>query len=301
MSDSIEPSTKPKPFVFVVMPFSKEFDDVYQLGIKPACTEAGAYCERLDEQVFDDGMLDRIYNQIAKADIIVADMSCQNPNVFYEVGYAHALGKRVILMTREASDIPFDLKHRFHIVYEKSITNLKEKLKARVEWYVRNPEGSSIQSIDHLKVYVAGIEQPNDAACLLRHRRSYDIGGYSVRCLMLEVALYNDFSSTMEPAMARVGLITNHPFFSSSHDEGDLPFLETIQLPNGRFLHQQREATIIEPGAWQRFVFPLKPPLDHRYKDEEHVAKLIVQASGPPREITMKLRAPNISETWDRQ
>lgn len=58
MNDIIEPSTKPKPFVFVVMPFSGDFDDVYQLGIKAACTEAGAYCERLDEQVFDEGMLD---------------------------------------------------------------------------------------------------------------------------------------------------------------------------------------------------------------------------------------------------
>jgi hypothetical protein len=43
--------TAPKPFVFVLMPFETAFDDVYKLGIKPACFEAGAYCERVDEQM----------------------------------------------------------------------------------------------------------------------------------------------------------------------------------------------------------------------------------------------------------
>jgi hypothetical protein len=120
-------STAPKPFVFVLMPFGPEFDDVYQLGIKAACQEAGTYCERLDEQIFHENMLERIYNQISKADILVADMSGRNPNVFYEVGYAHALGKRVILLTNSSEDIPFDLKQYQHIVYA-NIVGLKESL-----------------------------------------------------------------------------------------------------------------------------------------------------------------------------
>ena len=83
--------TKPKPFVFVLMPFAEQFDDVYQLGIKAACEEAGAYCERVDEQIFEEIILSRVYNQITKADLIVAEMTGRNPNVFYEVGYALAL------------------------------------------------------------------------------------------------------------------------------------------------------------------------------------------------------------------
>lgn len=58
----------PKAFVFVLMPFSKDFDDIYQVGIKPACKNAGAYCERVDEQIFVENILERVYNQIAKAD-----------------------------------------------------------------------------------------------------------------------------------------------------------------------------------------------------------------------------------------
>ena len=91
LKNGIAMSTAPKPFVFVLMPFSEEFDDVYKLGIKPACHDAGAHCERVDEQMFSESMLERIYNQIAKADLLVADMSGKNENVFYEVGYAHAL------------------------------------------------------------------------------------------------------------------------------------------------------------------------------------------------------------------
>jgi nucleoside 2-deoxyribosyltransferase len=103
--------TAPKPFVFVLMPFHEAFNDVYELGIKSACAECGVFCQRVDEQIFDGTILARVYNQISKADLIVADMTGRNPNVFYEVGYAHALSKQVILATQNADDIPFDLKY----------------------------------------------------------------------------------------------------------------------------------------------------------------------------------------------
>ena len=131
--------TAPKPFVFVLMPFSAEFTDIYELGIKAACKDAGAYCERVDEQIFLENILERVYNQISKADIIVADMSGRNPNVFYEVGYAHALNKIVILLTKTADDIPFDLKHYTHIIHEGSITWLKLQLETRLRWCIQNP------------------------------------------------------------------------------------------------------------------------------------------------------------------
>jgi hypothetical protein len=117
-----------KLFAFVLMPFDKEFDDVYALGIKSAVEELGMLAERVDEQIFHgQGILERIYGQIEATDFIIADMSGQNPNVFYEVGYAHAQNKLCILLTRNASDIPFDLKHQRHIVYA-SIQELKKSL-----------------------------------------------------------------------------------------------------------------------------------------------------------------------------
>lgn len=128
-------STAPKPFIFVLMPFDEKFDNIYY-GIKEAAKDADAYAERIDKQIFTEGILDRIFNQINKADVIVAEMTGRNPNVFYEVGYAHALGKIVLLLTQNADDIPFDLKHRQHIVHDGRIENLCQKLKKGLEWAI---------------------------------------------------------------------------------------------------------------------------------------------------------------------
>ena len=95
-----------KPFVITLMPFDEGFNDIYKLGIKAVCEDEGAYCERVDEQIFQGSILDRIINQISKADIIIGDMSGRNPNVFFEVGYAKALDKKVILLTSKTEDIP---------------------------------------------------------------------------------------------------------------------------------------------------------------------------------------------------
>ncbi|WP_441256404.1 hypothetical protein AB7Z32_20060 [Bradyrhizobium sp. 482_C4_N1_1] len=92
--------TQLKPFAFVLMPFASDFDDIYKVGIKSIADELGIVAERVDEQIFSETMLERIYRQIDAADFIIADMSGRNPNVFYEVGYAHARGKLCTLPAR---------------------------------------------------------------------------------------------------------------------------------------------------------------------------------------------------------
>lgn len=144
-----------KLFAFVLMPFDAQFDDVYRLGIKAAAEELGMMANRVDEQIFHkEGMLERIYNQIDAADFIIADMTGKNPNVFYEVGYAHAKNKLCILLTARADDIPFDLKHQRHIVYGTSVSGLKSKLTydlaaLKVELELReNPVSVQLARID---------------------------------------------------------------------------------------------------------------------------------------------------------
>jgi hypothetical protein len=151
-------SNAPKPFVFVLMPFSVSFRDTYELGIRQACYDAGAYCERVDEQYFDGSIVDRIYNQIAKADVIVSDMTGRNPNVFYETGYAHALGKRTILLTQSNDDIPFDLKHYTHVIYNGSIVDLKNELRPKIEWAISNPAKEVTDPLSVLTFHLAGKE-----------------------------------------------------------------------------------------------------------------------------------------------
>jgi hypothetical protein len=146
----VEP-TKQRPFVFVLMPFDVALSDIYQLAIKPACDAAGTHAERVDEQVFSDSILQRIYNQIGAADYIIAEMSGKNANVFYETGYAHALGKTVLLLTRDTADIPFDLKHYPHIVYDR-LTDLRNELEKRLRSFVERDGESKTWSDQYFTV-----------------------------------------------------------------------------------------------------------------------------------------------------
>ena len=131
------------------MPFETMFDDVYKLGIKGAVAQFDndLFAERVDEQIYREGILERIYRQIEIADIIIADMTGQNPNVFYEVGYAHAKGKLCILLTADADDIPFDLKHQRHIVYGKSIVTLRRELEKELTWALGEIEKQRISRV----------------------------------------------------------------------------------------------------------------------------------------------------------
>lgn len=124
-------------FAFVLMPFYSAFDDLYRFGIKEPAEELGIIAERVDEQIYTESILKRIYRQIDLADIIIADMSGQNPNVFYEVGYAHARSKLCILLTANVSDIPFDLKHQRHVVHNGSILTLREAITNELKWATR--------------------------------------------------------------------------------------------------------------------------------------------------------------------
>jgi hypothetical protein len=117
-------------FAFVLMPFSKKLKERY-IRIKRAASEAGIRAERVDDQSFyRRGIVERIHNQIQVADFIIADMTAPNPNVYYEVGCAHAKGKLCILLTNDADTIPFDLRHLRHIVFFSMKDFRKQLLKA---------------------------------------------------------------------------------------------------------------------------------------------------------------------------
>ena len=126
--------------VFVLMPFDEAFDDVY-FAIESACQQAGARCERVDKLISQERISDQIYKSIAEADIIVADMTTCNPNVLYEVGYAHGMKKEyVVLLVREINEVPFDLKHHPHIVYHDKIRKLTQELAKTLEHCIRTSD-----------------------------------------------------------------------------------------------------------------------------------------------------------------
>ncbi|MCG3140155.1 MAG: hypothetical protein HDKAJFGB_01153 [Anaerolineae bacterium] len=112
-----------KPFVFVLMPFRQEHFAIYERAIKPTLENLSCRVEHAKDAHTVERIVEMIFTQIARARFIVADTSGKNPNVFYEIGYAHALGKKVILLVQETQDIPFDIAGLRHIQYKPHALN----------------------------------------------------------------------------------------------------------------------------------------------------------------------------------
>ena len=102
--------------VSVMMPFSQEFQAVYDV-IKSACADAGFTCKRADDIWNNSILVQDIFRLIFESRVVVSDFTGRNPNVMYETGIAHALGKTVIPITQDAKDVPFDLVHHRFLRY----------------------------------------------------------------------------------------------------------------------------------------------------------------------------------------
>jgi len=106
-----------RPTCFVVMPFSLDHSDrLWTEILKPAIEEAGFVAVRADEIQTAGQILEDITSSLRDAEIIVGDITGTNPNVLYEIGYAHALNKRTILLHHVEKDdnwakhLPFDIR-----------------------------------------------------------------------------------------------------------------------------------------------------------------------------------------------
>lgn len=95
---------------FVIMAFDPEFEAIYSDLICPSLEQVGYEVSRADSLMSQQNILKGIIRQIAASDLIVAELTALNPNVFYELGVAHALRKPTILLTQSLEDLPFDLR-----------------------------------------------------------------------------------------------------------------------------------------------------------------------------------------------
>jgi hypothetical protein len=102
--------------VSAMMPFSGAFAGTYA-AIQKACGQCGLTCERADNIWKESAVIQDIFGLICRSCIVVCDFTGQNPNVFYEAGIAHTLGKHVIPITQNNDDIPFDLRHHRYLSY----------------------------------------------------------------------------------------------------------------------------------------------------------------------------------------
>ena len=119
--------------VFVLSPFEEPFDTIYKDHIKPTVEGiTGLGCLRADDIYDNRPIIEDIWRYTNEARILIAELTGRNPNVFYETGIAHTVGKEVILITQAMDDVPFDLKHLRCIAYEytpRGIAALEQNLK----------------------------------------------------------------------------------------------------------------------------------------------------------------------------
>lgn len=127
-------STKPK--AFIVMQFGEQFDDVYNHVVKEICRDYDVKTLRADEVSGPGLIIADIVREISTAQLIIADITPTNANVYFEVGYALALGKPTILLARKGTPLPFDVAGFRVLFYEDSIggkARMEENLRRHLE------------------------------------------------------------------------------------------------------------------------------------------------------------------------
>ncbi|MCG8319773.1 MAG: hypothetical protein MI921_09755 [Cytophagales bacterium] len=114
------------------MSFQDDYRDTYNLAIKPTIEKLGFKCVRVDEIQHNATVTPEIMRQIERATFVVADLTGERPNVYYEVGYAHRADKEVILMARKDHAVHFDVASINRINYQ-DLTELTTALELRIK------------------------------------------------------------------------------------------------------------------------------------------------------------------------
>ena len=115
-----------KGYVFIAMPIDP--DDHQLVDVLDAIKEAASRCnvraERIDETHSNERITDRILESIGKAEYVIVDLTAAKPNVFYEAGYAHGLGKIPIYIARHGTALSFDLKD-YPVIFFRNMKDFK--------------------------------------------------------------------------------------------------------------------------------------------------------------------------------
>ena len=116
----------------MLMPFGGWFDQYYEAIFKPAVEDAGLSPKRADDLYRPGTIVNDIWSYTQSARILIADLTGRNPNVFYELGLAHALAKPVILVTESIDQVPFDLRALRILEYDKNDPSWGDRLRTRI-------------------------------------------------------------------------------------------------------------------------------------------------------------------------
>lgn len=125
--------------VSLMMPFDAAFGGTLT-AVRKACTANGLRCQRVDDIWEDSVIVQDIFSLIYRSHVVIVDFTGKNPNVMYETGIAHTLGKHVIPISQSKADVPFDLQHHRFLAYLPNGEGLNEL------------EGALTKKLDQFKI-----------------------------------------------------------------------------------------------------------------------------------------------------
>jgi len=144
--------------IFVIMPFSstnshkeEEWTEIYEEIFKPAIEDCDYLCERAIPST--GSLIKSIIEKLKNSNIVLADITDRNPNVFYELGVRHCLNKRTIIVSQKEEDIPSDLKGYWSVIYgvmPKGVSKFKNDIRRIISEIERDPERSDNPVSDFL-------------------------------------------------------------------------------------------------------------------------------------------------------
>lgn len=200
---------------FVIQPFDRgRFDKRYRDCFKPAIERAGLEPYRVDGDPSAEILISSIEDGIKNASVCLADITVDNANVWYELGFAFALGKPVVMVcAEERQKFPFDIQHRSVIVYKtesasdfdelgSSITKILEARLSKAEMLKQAAESelvSEVGGVSHAElVLIAAIaseaDKPTDMAGLRSVKQSVERQGVTALGCQLAIRRLNNRS-----------------------------------------------------------------------------------------------------------
>jgi hypothetical protein len=148
---------------FVLMPFQEPFDIYYKSIIKPAVNSAKLDSLRGDSLFRPSPIMADIWQMIKDAKVLVAELTEKNPNVFYELGLAHAIGKPVVLISETIDDVPFDLQSLRVILYDKNDPSWGSKLKTKLTKAINESMSTPIDSVPQMFRKITKSQAPSES------------------------------------------------------------------------------------------------------------------------------------------
>jgi len=155
---------------FVIQPFDKDkFDRRFTDVFEPAIKAAGLEPYRVDRDPSVRIPIDQIEAEIRRAEVCFAELTSNNPNVWYELGYAFAVGKDVVMITEERTTFPFDIQHRHIITYnttsKSDYVDLETKITEKLTAYLNKK--TTIQQLVSSPVRESEGMQPHEITLML--------------------------------------------------------------------------------------------------------------------------------------